>query len=76
MPRYTDWQDFERSLKSKPGVQVLMCPKCNKVVSQHPVRITGLNDYAFKWGRDSEGKPGYVNWDFDGRGCCFPPFPK
>ena len=69
-----DWGAFERSLPSREGVQVLICPKCEKTVRHYKVRVNGLNDYAFREQRftDENGKSYPANYDFDGRGCCFP----
>lgn len=65
------FDEFRKSLPSRPGTQVLMCPKCHKIVKHYPVKVTKLNDYAYEIGYDPDGKRTLVNYTFDGRGCCF-----
>ncbi len=66
-----NYREFKRSLPKRPGTMIVICPKCGKKIREYKTDINPLNEWAFKneFLKDTA-------FDFDGKGCCFPPYDK
>ena len=53
---------FKKTLKTRVGIEIRICPKCHKTVSETEVEYTALEAWAFK---DN------IAVVVDGHGCCY-----
>jgi hypothetical protein len=54
--------EFRRSLKTRVGIEIRVCPKCHKTVGETEVEYNDLEAWAFK---DN------IAVVVDGHGCCY-----